>query len=118
MIQILLALGNQQARTTFQLDPHHHARQYQGKDQLERNTNLNLCHQKAVQKLKQTCANLDQDQQARLAVDFTNCHLQLAGQQIIECHTNKTIDQCTKPMVQTTNSIAFNAYTHFYTHTE
>ena len=49
---------------------------------------------------------------------FTNCHLEKSGLQTYECTEDMSVAACTRPMVDSTNSLAYNAYTQFFTHAE
>ena len=53
-----------------------------------------------------------------MPTQFTNCHLEKSGLQTYECTDAMDIVACTRPMVDSVNSIAYSAYTTFYTHAE
>ncbi len=107
---------------TYELDARADERSAKGKaklDELAASANESPCYQHALRRLTNGCAALDADTQARLAVAFANCHLQLSGLDTYECSPAASIEECTKPMVtRSPNSLAYNVYTHFYTHAE
>ena len=72
-----------------------------------------LCWKKAVLQLKSRCKSLSDIEQSRLAVAFANCHLQKSGRKTYFCDDTMSIKDCTMDM----NSIAFQTYTEFFTHT-
>ena len=78
------------------------------------------CWAAAVGKLESGCAQVakDDDVQSRLAVEFTNCHLAKSGLPTYECHEKMTLQECTRPMVDSASGLAYSTYTLFYTHTE
>ena len=48
----------------------------------------------------------------------TLAQLQKSGLPTYECTGEMTVEACTKPMVDSTSGIAYNAYTQFFTHAE
>ena len=78
------------------------------------------CWAAAVGKLESGCAQVakDDDVQSRLAVEFTNCHLAKSGLPTYECTPAMTLQDCTRPMVDSASGLAYSTYTLFYTHTE
>lgn len=73
----------------------------------------NPCWKEAVSELNSTCKKLTDVQQSRLAVAFANCHLGKSGRKTYACDSTMSIKSCTKDM----NSVAFQTYTEFFTHT-
>ena len=71
------------------------------------------CWKAAVSQLHASCKELTDLQQSRLAVAFANCHLAKSGRQTYHCDDAMTIEECTRGM----NSVAFQTYTEFFTHT-
>lgn len=71
------------------------------------------CWKNAVSQLKTRCKSLSDIEQSRLAVAFANCHLQKSGRKTYFCDDTMTIKDCTVDM----NSLAFQTYTEFFTHT-
>ena len=78
------------------------------------------CWAAAVGKLESGCAQVakDDDAQSRLAVEFTNCHLAKSGLPTYDCTAQMTLQECTRPMVDSASGLAYSTYTLFYTHTE
>lgn len=78
------------------------------------------CWAAAVAELESGCAQIakDDDVQSRLAVQFTNCHLAKSGLPTYECTAAMSLQECTRPMVDSTSGLAYSTYTLFYTHTE
>jgi hypothetical protein len=73
----------------------------------------------AIESLKAGCgAKMDEDERSRLAVRFTNCQLSSTGLTTYRCTDNMTIAECTRPMVESQNSIAYRVYTTYVTHTD
>lgn len=89
-----------------------------GKAQLELLHSDQSCSALAVEKLQNGCREMGDVEQSRLAVHFTNCHLAKSGLATYECSATMSIEACTKPMVDSPASLAYTAYTHFYTHAE
>jgi hypothetical protein len=52
------------------------------------------------------------------ALQFTNCHLEKSGLETYSCTDDMSVEACTRPMVDSVNSIAYSAYTTFFTHAE
>lgn len=71
------------------------------------------CWKNAVSQLKSRCKSLTDIEQSRLAVAFANCHLQKSGRKTYFCDNTMSIKDCTVDM----NSLAFQTYTEFFTHT-
>lgn len=117
MAPLLLALLTSHV-ATFQFDEAASARAAAGKSQLEALAADTTCSARAVDRLRGGCREMDDQSQSRLAVDFTNCHLAKSGLTTYECTSEMSLADCTKPMVDSAAALAFNAYTHFYTHAE
>ena len=119
----MMVLASAGSPPSFQIDPHGKARITEGRRQLEKFGGLALhtkgCWTAAVENLANGCRSLDDDRRSRLAVQFTNCHLEKSGLPTHECTDDMPIHVCTKPMViQSVNSLAFSVYTTFFTHAE
>ncbi len=69
------------------------------------------CWTDALAALTAGCKDLDDDQQARMALNFANCFLASAGMDTHECTADRTVAQC----LQGVSSNAFTAYTNFFT---
>jgi hypothetical protein len=107
--------------TRFQVDSSAASRAQAGKAQLDALAaapEQRECQATAVAQLEAGCRGMGEDLQRRLAVAFTNCHLQQSDLPTYRCEASDTIAECTKPMVDSTSGIAYNSYTHFYTHAE
>ena len=59
-------------------------------------------------------AQLSDNTQARLALNFANCFLAQAGQQEYPCPAEQEITRC----LQNVDNNAFTTYSNFYTHTQ
>lgn len=73
----------------------------------------NPCWKEAVSELNSTCKKLTDGQQSRLAVAFANCHLGKSGRKTYACDSTMSVKSCTMDM----DSVAFQTYTEFFTHT-
>ena len=107
--------------SVFQVDPHAQSRIEEGKaqlDQLVADPAAQGCWSKAVAALESGCRSMDDQRRSRLAVQFTNCHMEKSLLPTYACTESMDIAQCTRPMVDSVNSIAYSAYTTFYTHAE
>lgn len=62
------------------------------------------------------CKRLTDDEQSRMALTLANCHLAKAGFDTYPCDETMEIKDCLNPMKG--DSISFNAYTEFFTHTQ
>lgn len=72
------------------------------------------CWKKALQDLEDGCRKLTDDMQRWLALQFTNCFLDKAGQTTYPCENNADISVCLSQM----NNNGFTAFTNFFTHTQ
>ncbi|CAH2316537.1 Hypothetical predicted protein [Pelobates cultripes] len=70
------------------------------------------CWTRALQTVDVGCKQLDEEQQSRIALAFTHCHLERSGRDYPVCTEKNSIRQCTRGM----DSVAFNTYTEFFTH--
>lgn len=80
---------------------------------LQRKSRDSDCWRDAVEQLNSTCRLLSDVEQSRLAVSFANCHLDKSGRPTYPCHSSMSILDCTRNM----DSVAFQTYTEFFTHT-
>ncbi|XP_042202621.1 uncharacterized protein LOC121852790 [Callorhinchus milii] len=71
------------------------------------------CWAQAVVRLGIGCQQLNEEQQSRIALSFTHCHLQRSGKTFPECLDTDTVRDCTRDM----DALAFGVYTEFFTHT-
>lgn len=125
---VALALCSSTARAEgvgavrYQLDASQETRLRAGREQYEsvrrEDGATRGCWEAAVRRLEAGCRLMDDAERSRLAVQFTNCHLQKSGLDTYECSAVMSVEACTKPMVDSPNSVAYNAYTHFFTHAE
>ena len=72
------------------------------------------CWTEALTHLQQGCKHLDDEVQGRLALAFANCFLAKAGQRTYPCPRSASISSC----LEEVDSIAFNSYSNFFTHTQ
>ena len=72
------------------------------------------CWRRAVSHLNETCRNMSQNSQQKLAIAFANCHWLSAGRRSYECTEDMSISECTEEMSES----AFDVYTQFYNHIE
>ncbi|KAM8934254.1 uncharacterized protein RCH25_004696 [Pelodytes ibericus] len=70
------------------------------------------CWSRALKKVDVGCKQLNEEEQSRIALAFTHCHLERSGREYPTCTDSSSIRQCTRGM----DSVAFNAYTEFFTH--
>ncbi|KAM5145323.1 uncharacterized protein ACMZJ9_012671 isoform 2-T2 [Mantella aurantiaca] len=70
------------------------------------------CWRRALQRVDVGCKQLNEEEQSRIALAFTHCHLERSGRDYPACTKHSTVRQCTRGM----DSVAFNAYTEFFTH--
>lgn len=71
------------------------------------------CWKDALKKLHLGCADLNDEVQGHLALDFANCFLEKTGIKKYPCSWEETISEC----LRNVDSHAFTAYTNFFTHT-
>eukprot|EP00092_Neocalanus_flemingeri_P104956 GFUD01134475.1.p1 GENE.GFUD01134475.1~~GFUD01134475.1.p1 ORF type:complete len:549 (+),score=210.84 GFUD01134475.1:102-1748(+) len=88
--------------------------QYQQLAQLATLPRYGPCWVSALSHLQSTCSHLSDTTQARLALQFANCFLAQAGQQVYPCQEGEEIARC----LQGVDNNAFTAYSNFYTHTQ
>nr|XP_054752079.1 uncharacterized protein LOC129257712 [Lytechinus pictus] len=74
------------------------------------------CWVSALQTVAAGCKRLTDDEQSRMALTLANCHLAKAGFDTYNCDETMDIKDCLNPMKG--DSISFNAYTEFFTHTQ
>ena len=111
------------ASSQFQLDRAASERAQAGKEQLDRivgegEAATRSCWSAAVEELKAGCRAMDDEQRSKLAVQFTNCHLEKSGLDQYACTREMSVASCTRPMVDSPSGLAYSAYTTFYTHAE
>ncbi|KAM4664209.1 uncharacterized protein O3C94_012367 [Discoglossus pictus] len=70
------------------------------------------CWTRALQRVDVGCKQLNEEEQSRIALAFTHCHLERSGRDFPACTVQSSIRQCTRGM----DSVAFNTYTEFFTH--
>lgn len=73
------------------------------------------CWEDAISRLQESCKQLTDIEQSRLAVAFSNCHFEKSGLMTYPCSEEDSIEECTVEMAKSV--LAFNTYTEFYTHT-
>lgn len=118
LLAAVTAMAGATASAVFQVDDAAAQRAAAGKAQLELLHSDQSCSARAVVELEHGCREMGDVEQSRLAVHFTNCHLAKSGLETYECTVAMSIEACTKPMVNSPASLAYTAYTHFYTHAE
>ena len=72
------------------------------------------CWKNALKELENGCKHLTDDVQRWLALQFTNCFLEKAGQTTYPCDHQDDISVCLSKM----NNNGFTAFTNFFTHTQ
>ncbi|XP_056396276.1 uncharacterized protein LOC130291514 [Hyla sarda] len=70
------------------------------------------CWRRALERVDVGCKQLNEEEQSRIALAFTHCHLERSGRDFPVCTEKSTIRDCTHNM----DTAAFNAYTEFFTH--
>ncbi|KAM3912480.1 uncharacterized protein RB166_020936 [Leptodactylus fuscus] len=70
------------------------------------------CWRRALERVDVGCKQLNEEEQSRIALAFTHCHLQRSGRDFPVCTEQSTVRECTHGM----DTVAFNAYTAFFTH--
>lgn len=101
----------------FELDSNDPERLAVGKERfniLQRDAEHSPCWRSALEKLNSTCKEMTDVSQSRLALAFTNCHLEKAGRETYPCGEGTSVEDCTN--VSTMGDFAFQIYTQFYTH--
>ena len=81
-------------------------------DALLKNSKTSDCWNSIEKNINISCRDLTTDSQRRLAVDFTNCHLNQSGKKTYVCELSMDIKDCTGDM----DTIAFQTYTTFFVH--
>ncbi|XP_008316099.1 uncharacterized protein LOC103384378 [Cynoglossus semilaevis] len=71
------------------------------------------CWASALKHLDTGCQEMTSENQARIALRFTYCHLRSSGREFSLCPDSSEISRCTAAM----DAVAFNTYTEFFTHT-
>ncbi|XP_073496149.1 uncharacterized protein [Phyllobates terribilis] len=71
------------------------------------------CWRRALHRVDVGCKQLSEEEQSRIALAFTHCHLERSGRDFPVCTESSTVRQCTHSM----DAAAFNTYTEFFTHT-
>ncbi|XP_070559670.1 uncharacterized protein [Ptychodera flava] len=80
-----------------------------------KNQRYGKCWTNALTRIQDGCRRLTEDEQSRLALAFTNCHLQKMGiDENYECTYEQRFSDC----VTGISERAYIAYTEFYTHTQ
>ena len=73
-----------------------------------------VCWINALDALHHGCKHLDDEMQSRLGLAFANCFLEKTGGKTVHCPPSQAVAACASEM----DDRAFNAYTHFFTHTQ
>nr|XP_033777576.1 protein brambleberry-like isoform X2 [Geotrypetes seraphini] len=71
------------------------------------------CWTRALKRVNAGCRRLSEEEQSRIALSFTHCHLQRSGRSFPECGDGSSVRHCTQDM----DPVAFGTYTEFFTHT-
>uniref|UniRef100_A0A3Q0R9I7 Uncharacterized protein n=1 Tax=Amphilophus citrinellus TaxID=61819 RepID=A0A3Q0R9I7_AMPCI len=71
------------------------------------------CWARALEHLDTSCRDLTSESQSRIALRFTHCHLSSSGRDFPSCPEGSEVSRCTAGM----DTVAFNTYTEFFTHT-
>lgn len=86
--------------------------QLQRLQEFSRHPRFGDCWTTALKRVDVGCRQLDEDEQSRIAVAFTHCHLQRSGRAFPKCTERSSIRECTQGM----DAVAFSTYTEFFTH--
>lgn len=81
--------------------------------ELQKRSETNDCWKTALANLNSTCKQLNDVEQSRLAVSFSNCHFRKSRRPTYICNSTMSVEDCTEKMDDT----AFLTYTEFFTHT-
>ncbi|XP_063704881.1 uncharacterized protein LOC134834226 [Culicoides brevitarsis] len=87
---------------------------------LEENSRLpqySDCWTKAIKHLKTGCRVLTDSVQSDLALHFTNCFLEMSGQEPLDCVNERTV-ALKRLCLKDVSDRAYNAYTEFFTQTQ
>ena len=101
----------------FEMEKDSEGRLAKGRDklnELQRDAENSPCWREVLNSLNSTCRDLSDVKQTRLALVFTNCHLEKSGRETYPCTDEMTIKECTS--VDRMGDVAFQIYTQFYTH--
>ncbi|CAI5648686.1 uncharacterized protein LOC100704737 isoform X1 [Oreochromis niloticus] len=71
------------------------------------------CWARALEYLDASCRDLTSESQSLIALRFTHCHLSSSGRDFPACPEGSEVSRCTAGM----DTVAFNSYTEFFTHT-
>ncbi|MBN3285554.1 GEX1 protein, partial [Polyodon spathula] len=71
------------------------------------------CWAEALRRVDLGCKDFNEETQSRIALAFAHCHLQRSARPFPLCSEGSSVQDCTRHM----DSVAFNAYTEFFTHT-
>lgn len=86
---------------------------------IQSNANLphyGKCWTEAIRQIDATCTDLNEKTQAMLALQFTKCFMSMSGS---ERDLNSDLDACEDTeCIGNMSERVFQAYTHFYTHTQ
>ncbi|XP_030048290.1 protein brambleberry [Microcaecilia unicolor] len=92
---------------------------HQGQAQLQRvegyasHPRYGACWTRALKRVNMGCRRLSEEEQGKIALSFTHCHLQRSGRSFPECGDGSSVRDCTQDM----DPVAFGTYTEFFTHT-
>ena len=101
----------------FEMESRSESRLAKGRDklkELQRDAENSPCWREVLEALNSTCRDLTDVKQTRLALIFTNCHLEKSGRETFPCTEEMSIKECTS--VSRMGDFAFGIYTQFYTH--
>uniref|UniRef100_A0A3B4H0A3 Uncharacterized protein n=1 Tax=Pundamilia nyererei TaxID=303518 RepID=A0A3B4H0A3_9CICH len=71
------------------------------------------CWARALEHLDASCRDLTSESQSLIALRFTHCQLSSSGRDFPACPEGSEVSRCTAGM----DTVAFNSYTEFFTHT-
>ncbi|XP_069502456.1 protein brambleberry-like [Ambystoma mexicanum] len=86
--------------------------QLQRMQEFARHPRFGDCWTGALKRVDVGCRQLDEDEQSRIALAFTHCHLQRSGRIFPDCTESSSVRDCTQSM----DAVAFGTYTEFFTH--
>lgn len=77
------------------------------------------CWTEAIRQIDPTCIDLNEHTQAQLAIQFTKCFIAMSGGDGAEEGSINDLDACNSvECIGNMSERVFQAYTHFYTHTQ
>lgn len=99
--------------SVFESPPTNLARGRQYYEELKTKVQYSDCWAESLKMLTSGCSKMCDEEQRRIAYQFTYCHMKASGRSLPEkCPMNEPIKMCTEKLPDLT----FNVYTEFFTH--